>query len=165
MDSDLDTLISQAIQNSLLTNLLFINESGQRYYNNPPIGGYILNEENDYIIRGIQDRDDLSSIIFLDVATRFGSPGSESSNALSNNYKKYRRTKIKNLGTYKKIKESDPILLLLKQCPICIDDFCCGEYQRTLDCGHCFHKKCIDRWFKKDKNDCPMCRAKIIISE
>jgi hypothetical protein len=43
-----------------------------------------------------------------------------------------------------------------------MDDFCCGEYSRTLTCGHLFHKKCIDKWFKKDKNDCPMCRKQIL---
>ena len=74
--------------------------------------------------------------------------------------KDYRKNKIKQIGPYKKIKEND--VLLNNQCPICIENFCCGEYQRTLNCSHSFHKKCIDKWFKKDKNDCPMCRAKII---
>ena len=106
-----------------------------RYYNNPPQGGYLVDEEHEYIF---PDADDLASLVFLDVATRFGSPGSE--------MKDYRMNDV----------------LLNNQCPICIENFCCGEYQRTLNCSHSFHKKCIDKWFKKDKNDCPMCRAKII---
>ena len=34
-----------------------------RYYNNPPQGGYLINEEHEYIL---PDHDDLSSMIFLD---------------------------------------------------------------------------------------------------
>ena len=123
-----------------------------RYYNNPPQGGYILDEEHDYIFT---DTDDLASLVFLDVATRFGSP--ENTEFM----KDYRKNRIKKIGPYKKIKDGD--LLLNNQCPICIDEFYCGEYQRTLNCNHSFHKKCIDKWFKKDKNDCPMCRTKILI--
>jgi hypothetical protein len=94
-------------------------------------------------------------MIFLDVVTRFGSPGSDS--CLINN----RRDKIKQIGKYKKVKASN-ISLLETTCPICIENFKEGEYYRTLECKHSFHKKCIDRWFKKDHSDCPMCRKLII---
>jgi hypothetical protein len=97
-------------------------------------------------------------MIFLDVVTRFGSPGSDSCLLdLKNN----RRDKIKQIGKYKKVKKTDKELIELV-CPICIDNFKEGEYYRTLDCTHSFHKKCIDRWFKKDHSECPMCRKLII---
>jgi hypothetical protein len=129
-----------------------------RYYNNPPQGGYVVNEEHEYIF---PDNDDLSAMIFLDVATRFGSPGSD--NGFLEKYKIQRKNKIKQIGKYKKIKENDQ--LINDECSICIENFCCGEYQRTLVCNHVFHKKCIDKWFKKDKNECPICRRVIIDSE
>lgn len=44
------------------------------------------------------------------------------------------------------------------RCSICIDteDF---EKFITLDCGHCFHELCIDKWSKQ--NSCPVCRKPI----
>jgi hypothetical protein len=125
-----------------------------RYYNDPPRGGYQIDEEHDYIL---PDNDDISSMIFLDVVTRFGSPGSDSLLL-----KDDRRDKIKKIGKYKKVKKTDLILLELT-CPICIENFKEGEYYRNLDCNHSFHKKCIDHWFKKDHSECPMCRKIIII--
>jgi hypothetical protein len=173
---EFNTVINDAIQTSLVNNILNIYRQSirttrnpnrlseltsilnntnisSRYYNNPPQGGYIVNEEHEYVF---PDNDDLSSLIFLDITTRFASPGSDG----CDRYKKYRNKKIKDIGKYKKVKEADS--LTNEVCSICIEKFCCGEYQRTLHCNHVFHKKCIDKWFKKDKNDCPMCRAVII---
>ena len=121
-----------------------------RYYNNPPTGGYQLDEEHDYII---DDIDDISSVLFLDIITQFGSPGSNSK------VLEHRNNQIKKIN-YKKIKEND--LITETQCPICIEQFNSGDYKKTLSCNHSFHKKCIDRWFKKNHSDCPMCRCKII---
>jgi hypothetical protein len=165
---DLDREIHDAIVDNILNiyrdsirNIRNPNRSrvnniiSSRYYNNPPQGGYLINEEHEYIL---PDHDDLSSMIFLDVVTRFGSPGSDSCLLdLKNN----RRDKIKQIGKYKKVKKTDKELIELV-CPICIDNFKEGEYYRTLDCTHSFHKKCIDRWFKKDHSECPMCRKLII---
>jgi hypothetical protein len=121
-----------------------------RYYNDPPSGGYQINEEHEYIL---PDNDDITSTVLLEVVTRFGSP--ETDLLLKN----ARRTQIKNIGKYKKVKEES-----LKEtvCPICIENFKENEFYRKLDCSHCFHKRCIDRWFKKDHSDCPMCRKKIL---
>jgi hypothetical protein len=159
----LDSIINNAIQTAIVSNLVNMYRDrnynfsiSSRYYNNPPVGGYQLSEEHEYIL---PDCDDISSLIFLDIATRFGSPGSDDGSRFVEKYKEYRKKKIKGLGKYKKIKESDK---LEEPCSICMDDFCCGEYQRTLECNHIFHKKCIDKWFKKDKNDGPLCRKKII---
>jgi hypothetical protein len=153
-------ILNNAIRASMVNNLLNIMRErtspflSSRYYNNPPTGGYLLNEEHEYIL---PDRDDMSSMVFLDMINRFGSPGTDS--GFAERYKDFRNKKIKKLGKYKKIKEIDKFD---GPCPICMDDFCKGEYQRTLECTHVFHKKCIDKWFKKDKNDCPMCRKVII---
>lgn len=32
-----------------------------------------------------------------------------------------------------------------------------------MSCGHSFHKKCIFRWFRKNHETCPICRAVAII--
>ena len=84
----------------------------------------------------------------------FGVPESEP------DHKKVRRDQIKNIGKYHRVKKDDP--LLESTCSICLDEYKIGEFHRTLDCNHCYHKKCIDRWFKKDRNECPMCRSKIL---
>jgi len=119
-----------------------------RYYNDPPAGGYQINEEHDYIL---PDIDDINSAVLLEVVTNFGiSPEKEG----------IRRIQIKNIGKYKKVKKDDP--LKETECPICIECFKDNEFYRKLDCGHCFHKRCIDRWFRKDHSECPMCRKKII---
>jgi hypothetical protein len=145
-DTNIETIINNAIQVAIVNNIISIYTYNQQ--------NTLLNEENEFIL---PDRDDMSSLIFLDIATRFGSPGSDS--GFIQKYKNHRNKKIKELGKYKKIKKLENIT---DPCPICMDDFCCGEYSRTLTCGHLFHKKCIDKWFKKDKNDCPMCRKQIL---
>ena len=32
------------------------------------------------------------------------------------------------------------------------------SYAKRYDCGHVFHTKCIESWFRKDQNTCPQCR-------
>ena len=122
-----------------------------RYYNDPPQGGYQINEEHDYIL---PDDDDITSSVLLEIVTRFGSPETESF------FKNCRRTQIKGIGKYKKVTKDSELLEVV--CPICLENFKENEYYRTLECTHSFHKKCIDRWFRKDHSDCPMCRTKII---
>lgn len=60
---------------------------------------------------------------------------------------------IKNLGGYKRIKEDSQ-----DECAICLDNYVLNEGVRDLKCNHRFHKKCIDKWFKRSLN-CPVCRA------
>jgi hypothetical protein len=119
-----------------------------RYYNNPPVGGYEVNEEHEYIL---PDNDDITASVLLEIVTRFGTRETDSV---------IRRSKIKGLGKYHKIPKESP--LTAETCPICIDNFKEHECYRTLSCSHSFHKRCIDRWFRKDHSDCPMCRTKII---
>ncbi len=48
------------------------------------------------------------------------------------------------------------------ECSICFDAASPGDSEeyRALNCGHIFHKKCVDTWFKQ-RNTCPMCRAQV----
>lgn len=45
-------------------------------------------------------------------------------------------------------------------CSICICDLECGETMRKLECGHCFHASCIDRWFARSVL-CPNCKGQV----
>jgi hypothetical protein len=43
-------------------------------------------------------------------------------------------------------------------CPICLDKFR-NSTVRKLECGHVYHKKCIDKWlYQYEKKECPYCR-------
>lgn len=41
------------------------------------------------------------------------------------------------------------------ECIICFSKL--DIKKEILQCGHCFHKKCINNWFKKQRT-CPICR-------
>lgn len=45
-------------------------------------------------------------------------------------------------------------------CIICQDFFNINTNVKILDCEHCFHPECIDKWLKKFSNLCPICRNK-----
>ena len=60
---------------------------------------------------------------------------------------------------YKKIHKNDKLILNKNKCPICLEDYKINEYKEYYHCNHCFHKKCIDKWFKdNDCKECPICR-------
>jgi len=163
--SSLDELLNEAIINSIRSNILNLYNGRERtsrntnrlplsqirstlssrYYNTPTTNNFI-NEEHDYNI----EYDDISSLVFLDITTRFASPITDTE------IKNIRTKKIKNIK-YQKIKEENE-----SECPICLETLNKGEYEKVLQCKHTFHKKCIDRWFKKDNDFCPMCRLKVI---
>ncbi len=52
------------------------------------------------------------------------------------------------------------VLPISKECSICLEKIdkiavkCC-------QCGHCFHKKCLDYWLQQN-DTCPLCRGKCI---
>ncbi|XP_015940965.1 RING-H2 finger protein ATL70-like [Arachis duranensis] len=53
-------------------------------------------------------------------------------------------------------KADDPTELL--SCSICLADYADSEWLRLLpDCGHFFHRDCIDVWLRLNLS-CPMCR-------
>lgn len=67
-------------------------------------------------------------------------------------------TNIKNLGSYRKIKADDNLIISEETCSICMEKYKEKEFKRILpDCGHTFHKRCCDRWLKTH-GTCPMCR-------
>ena len=43
-------------------------------------------------------------------------------------------------------------------CIICLQDF--ENTIIKLDCNHCFHRKCINKW-RKINDNCPICRKSI----
>lgn len=43
-------------------------------------------------------------------------------------------------------------------CPICLENLADNGQTYALKCSHCYHKKCIDRWFYEGKRVCPLCR-------
>jgi len=47
------------------------------------------------------------------------------------------------------------------ECPICIEEIRGFFEMKALDCCHKFHKSCIDKWAKRQKQ-CPICRHKFI---
>ncbi len=68
----------------------------------------------------------------------------------------------KYIGAPKKIKANDPLLTNKESCFICFEEYKSGEYKRVLpQCGHVFHKKCIDKWLKQ-KSTCPHCRCDLM---
>jgi len=46
-----------------------------------------------------------------------------------------------------------------KSCTICMEDFKCGDQQRTLPCFHQFHQHCIDKWLSRS-GICPICKTR-----
>lgn len=46
------------------------------------------------------------------------------------------------------------------ECTICLSNYNDNEQIRIIMCGHYYHKKCIDEWFKSEFN-CPNCRYNI----
>lgn len=45
-----------------------------------------------------------------------------------------------------------------QECSICLDIISADAIQ-CCQCGHCFHKTCIEKWLKHSKT-CPLCRRK-----
>jgi len=67
---------------------------------------------------------------------------------------------LSHLPKYEKIKDNDNLITQHTSCAICINKYKKGEYKRVLPCGHCYHKKCIDKWLMGNKKmSCALCRA------
>jgi len=76
------------------------------------------------------------------------------------NYFKNCKTINEIIGKSHKIKKDDSITE--ENCFICMEKYNINEYKRILPlCKHYFHKKCIDKWLKKNAS-CPICRDKIL---
>eukprot|EP01040_Poterioochromonas_malhamensis_P000555 gene555-594_t len=48
----------------------------------------------------------------------------------------------------------------VKECPICVENFECGEDIYKLPCRHIYHQNCLSRWVQSHPN-CPLCRQPI----
>ena len=49
-------------------------------------------------------------------------------------------------------------------CSICRNGFSHGEICRRIRaCGHFFHHACIDSWFDRNHQTCPICRAPLTV--
>jgi len=47
-----------------------------------------------------------------------------------------------------------------ERCLVCLSDYEAQEEARKLvNCGHLFHKDCIDQWLTEGRNSCPLCRG------
>ncbi|KAF4553081.1 Ring finger domain-containing protein 8 [Elsinoe fawcettii] len=47
-----------------------------------------------------------------------------------------------------------------ERCLVCLCDFEKEEEARKLnECGHLYHRECIDEWLTKGRNSCPLCRG------
>jgi len=47
-------------------------------------------------------------------------------------------------------------------CAICLDDFADDAQVRGLHCSHAFHSHCLDEWFTRYNEYCPLCHRPII---
>ena len=57
---------------------------------------------------------------------------------------------INNLPTFK-VGKSSKYLLPGRQCRLCLQQYKQGQFLRPLpDCGHVFHRSCIDKWLTED---------------
>ncbi len=45
------------------------------------------------------------------------------------------------------------------ECSICIEAFVADQVARRLECGHTFHKECVDTWLLERSRLCPFCKA------
>ncbi|KDO22681.1 hypothetical protein SPRG_10995 [Saprolegnia parasitica CBS 223.65] len=43
-------------------------------------------------------------------------------------------------------------------CAICLDEFGPCHQIKPLPCTHIYHRSCIDKWFEKGSNACPLCK-------
>ncbi|XP_043569315.1 uncharacterized protein si:ch211-59o9.10 isoform X2 [Chiloscyllium plagiosum] len=50
------------------------------------------------------------------------------------------------------------------QCHICFNDYAPREELRILPCLHDYHRRCIDRWLKRNSS-CPICRVDVNLDQ
>ena len=104
----------------------------------------------------IEDRDDIYSLIYVRLLMGNGSD--------LNDFFIDRETQ--NIVNIERIKENTTLNRNTreqwsnKECGICLEEFKQNEYIRTLGCNHCYHKRCVDKWFKKNMS-CPVCRTDV----
>ncbi|KAL5982053.1 hypothetical protein ACLOJK_016122 [Asimina triloba] len=48
------------------------------------------------------------------------------------------------------------------ECAVCICRFKGDEEVRELQCGHVFHRDCLDTWLEHQGHTCPLCRSSML---
>lgn len=61
-----------------------------------------------------------------------------------------------------KEKHPESLLTIDPVCAICLDEFDEGAQIRGLRCSHAFHTQCLDEWFGRYNEYCPLCHRTII---
>jgi hypothetical protein len=44
---------------------------------------------------------------------------------------------------------------------VCLNEFADDELVRNLDCVHAFHVDCLDEWYSRGHNQCPLCKSEL----
>jgi hypothetical protein len=62
---------------------------------------------------------------------------------------------------------AEPVLLrdgdgMGERCVVCIEGIGKAERVRALVCGHIYHAKCIENWYGRRNNRCPLCAEWIV---
>lgn len=47
---------------------------------------------------------------------------------------------------------------MVETCSICLNEVRSTRHTQPIRCGHVFHAHCLEKWKKKGKNTCPVCR-------
>ena len=136
---------------NLLTNINFINNNLiKNYYNEMNNHKWVIKNDSpdkfnlylDYFNNNVNNFQDDQETIFQEQHNKF-----KNCNHIN-----------KLLGKPIKIKQNDKLIKNKEKCNICYQHFKVGEYKRNLpQCGHFYHKKCIDKWLKINPR-CPICR-------
>ncbi|KAF8086920.1 hypothetical protein N665_0609s0050 [Sinapis alba] len=48
------------------------------------------------------------------------------------------------------------------ECVVCLSKLQEGEEARKLECGHVFHKRCLEGWLHQLNFTCPLCRTSLV---
>jgi hypothetical protein len=129
-------------------------------YNDYLINTLYYISQNEEILKVLSDNSKKKSNMFLELSFV---PNDDNINVKLFQKEDFRDF-TKKLPKYTKIKTNEPN----ETCSICLESYEEKTYKRKLDCGHHFHKKCIDKWLKKCISDenlhCPICRKQYEMS-
>ena len=161
---NIENIFQQILENIHNTNIIEINNLHDNLNNNlqDNLNDNLQDNLHDNLNNNLQDNlqdnlhDNSNNDEYVEFHIEFGYYNEELS---ENNYFKSCEEINNKLGHPCKIKKDDSILN--EKCLICIENYKINELKRVLPkCQHFFHKKCIDKWFKKNAS-CPICRDKI----
>ena len=117
---------------------IFISQNFNNNY--APILGFLSNHNNDTQFESL-----LNIIMSFDSIHKGNPPASQRG---INNLKKIEINE-NNINTFNE-----------QVCNVCLEIYKEGQISIKLDCGHCFHEKCIVQWLTM-RNTCPVCRHEL----